>query len=227
MKLASLISSGKDSLYAMYLASRENEIKYIISFISENPDSYMFHVPNAKLVGEQAKAMGIPLIQAASKGQKEKELDDISAALKKIKNEIDGVTTGAVASNYQKSRIDKICDELGLRSIVPLWHSDQAALLGKMLEDDFEIIIVAVAAQGLGEEWLGKKIDAATLPALVELSRKHRFSIIGEGGEFETFVLDCPMFKKKIKIIDSEKIWDAKTRSGILQIKKIEMVNKS
>ncbi len=227
MRLAALVSGGKDSLYAMHLVKKQgHEIKYIVSFISENPDSYMFHVPNAHLVREQAAAMEIPLLQVASSGEKEKELDDIAAALKKIRREIDGVVSGAVASSYQKSRIDKICGDLGLASFAPLWQQEQEKLLKDMLDSGFVMVITAVAAQGLDESWLGRGIDSATASELLELGRKHRFSAIGEGGEYESFVLDCPLFSERIMVKGAEKIWDAKTRSGVLRIKKIETVRK-
>ena len=95
MKLAALLSGGKDSLYAAYQCNA-HEIKYVISVISENPESYMFHVPNIHLVEEQASLMGIPYLQAQTKGEKEKELDDLRAVLQAAC--IDGVVTGAVAS---------------------------------------------------------------------------------------------------------------------------------
>jgi len=218
MRLAALVSGGKDSLYAAYLASKEHEIKYIVSIISENPESYMFHVPNAKLVKKQAEAMQIPLIQMHTAGEKEEELKDLKDALSKIKNNIDGVVTGAIQSNYQKTRIDNLCKELGIVHISPLWQKDSEALLRQMLVDDFEIIITAVGAQPLDEKWLGRKIDEKIVNELISLNQQYGISIIGEGGEFESFVLNCPLFKKQLIIVSSEKHWDEKTRSGTLKI---------
>ncbi|MCX6818753.1 MAG: TIGR00289 family protein [Candidatus Aenigmarchaeota archaeon] len=223
MRLAALVSGGKDSLYAAYLASKEHSIAFIVSIISENPESYMFHVPNATLVAKQAESMQLPLIQKSTKGEKEKELSDLKNALVGIKDKIDGVVSGAVQSNYQKNRINKICSDLNLISLAPLWHKEPAELLRSMLSAGFEIIITAVAAPPLDESWLGRKIDEETIKELIKLNKQYGISIVGEGGEFETFVINCPLFKKKLKIIKAKKQWDAKTKSGVLIIKEVAL----
>ena len=227
MRLAALLSGGKDSMYSMYKCMQEgHEIRYIISFVSENPDSYMFHVPNINLVKEQAKLLEIKHIEIPTKGIKEQELEDIEKALKSIALEIDGIVTGATASNYQKSRIDAICDRLGIKSLAPIWQAPPEETLRNMINDGFEIIIVTVAAPPLDQEWLGKHITHDVIDELVKLNKKHGIHILFEGGEAESFVTDCPMFSKKIKIIDSEKIWDNKLKHGILKINKIKIVDK-
>ncbi|MBI5072314.1 TIGR00289 family protein [Candidatus Woesearchaeota archaeon] len=225
MKLATMISGGKDSLYATYLAKKAgHEISCIISIISENPDSYMFHVPNAHLAKEQAKAMNLPIMIYKTKGTKEKELDDMKKALQDAKSNfcIEGIVTGAIASNYQKSRVDNICKELGLESIAPLWNRNNVELLKEMIRAGFEIIITAVAAPPLDEKWLGKKIDDECIQELLKISEKHGISVLGEGGEIETFVINCPLFSKRIEVLSTETLWDSKTRSGVLKINKIE-----
>ncbi len=225
MKLAALISGGKDSLYAAYLCEQAgHEITTIISMQPANMESYMFHYPNTWIVEVQARLMGIPYVQQTTPGEKEIELDDLSKVLKELldKESIEGVVTGAVASNYQKKRIDKICAELGLQSIAPLWGIDPATSIEGMISDGFEIIIQAVAAPPLDETWLGRKLDIQCLNELIELNKKYGIHIMFEGGEAESLVLDCPMFSKKIVIKDSEKKWDAKTRSGMLEIKSVD-----
>ena len=221
MKLAALVSGGKDSLYAAYLAGKKHEIKYIISIVSENPESYMFHVPNIHLVEEQANLMDIPLIKKKTKGVKEDELKDLEGVLSTIADEIGGIVTGAVASNYQKNRIDKICEKLKIKSVASLWHKNPERLIKDMIKDKFEIIITAVAAPPLDEKWLGRKIDEECIEELKGLNKKYGISIVGEGGEYESLVTYCPLFKGKIKIVESEKLWDEKTKSGVLDIKKI------
>jgi diphthine-ammonia ligase len=226
MKLAALVSGGKDSLYAAYLASRTHKIKYIISIVSENPESYMYHVPNATLVKKQAELMGIPLIQKNTKGVKEEELVDLVKALKKISGEIDGVVSGAVASVYQKSRVDKICESLKLKSIAPLWGKEPQKVVEEIIAANFEVIIAAVAAPPMDENWLGRKLNKNTLNELINLNKLYRISVNGEGGEYETFVTDCPLFKEKIVIEQSENHWDKKTNSGEFCINKISTQKK-
>ncbi len=223
MKLAALVSGGKDSLYAMYQASKENEISCIISISSENKASYMFHFPNVDLVKEQAKSMNIPLITITTKGIKEEELKDIELVLKKVIKEykIQGIVTGALYSNYQKDRIDNICKKLNIKSIAPLWHINLEDYLNSLIKDKFKVIITGIAADGFNESWLGKEIDKETISKLKELNRKYSINLGFEGGEAETFVLDCPLFKKRIKILESEKIMENKI-TGILEIKKIK-----
>lgn len=218
MKLAALLSGGKDSLYAMFLAGKENEIGCVVTIASENPESYMFHFPNIHLVEKQAGLMGIKIIKKTTKGEKEKELEDLKSVLKTISGEVDGVVTGAIESNYQKQRIEKICSDLKLKSVAPLWHQDPEKLLGAMIKDGFEIIITAVAAPPLDESWLGRRIDGKCIKDLAELNRKYGIHLSGEGGEYESLVLDCPLFGSKMKVIKAERHWDGKTRSGRLSV---------
>lgn len=227
MKLASLVSGGKDSMYSAYLLQQEgNTIEYLLGMISENPESYMFHTPNLHLLETVSKNTGIPIIFGKTKGKKEKELSDLEELISKVKGKADGITTGAIASTYQKKRIDSICAKLGLKSIAPFWGQDPEKVLRKMIASGFEIIIVAVAAPPLDEKWLGRKIDKKCIDDLVRLNKKYGIHIMFEGGEAETFVLDCPLYQKKIIIKDSEKTWDPKTRSGTLHIKNITLENK-
>src|SRR3989344_5419086 len=136
-------------------------------------------------------------IKVKTEGRKEEELEDLKKAIKKAINEyqIEGVVTGAVASTYQASRIQKICDELEIYCFNPLWLKNQEELLREIVELKFKIKIVKVAADGLDESWIGKVIDKKNLEKLIVLSKKYRFSISGEGGEIETEILDGPIFR--------------------------------
>lgn len=198
MKIAALVSGGKDSIYALFKASKEHEITCIISFKSKKSDSYMFHIPNIDLVKLQAKAMNMPLIFMESSGIKEKELGDIKKALKIAvkKYKIQGAVSGALASNYQKSRIDNLCRELKIKSLAPLWHINPEQYLNDLIKNNFEAIITAIAADGLDESFLGKKMDNSFINKI----KKTKIHLGGEGGEYESLVLDCPLFKKRLKI---------------------------
>ena len=194
MKLGVLFSGGKDSSYALYKA--RNEVKVLITLDSKNKDSFMFHTPIDK-VQELSKKINLPLIKVKTEGRKEEELEDLKKAIKKAINEyqIEGVVTGAVASTYQASRIQKICDELEIYCFNPLWLKNQEELLREIVELKFKIKIVKVAADGLDESWIGKVIDKKNLEKLIVLSKKYRFSISWEGGEIETEILDGPIFR--------------------------------
>lgn len=227
MRVAVLISGGKDSTLALYLAVKAGyKIKYLISIFSESEESYMWHYPNVMLTKLQAKAMQIPIIMKVSKGEKEKELRDLKKALENIKAKIDCVVSGAIASVYQKSRIDNICKELKLKSFAPLWHKNPYLLWKQMLTNKFEIIITSVACEGLTKDWLGKKINLENFEELKKLSEKYRFNLSFEGGEAETIVTDCPLFKKKLKILKARKEWDKKTNSGYFIVEKVKLIEK-
>ena len=209
MKLGVLFSGGKDSTFAAYIAKKEGyELTCLISIFSSNPDSYMFHTPSISKVIKQAEVMEIPIIVKETKGEEEKELDDLEEAIKEAveKFQIEGVITGAVESVYQDSRVQKICSKLGIECFNPLWQKDQFELLNDLIENKFEVIITGVAAYPLDEDWLGRKIDRVFISNMEELNSKFKINPAGEGGEFESLVLNCPLFKRKLNIISKEVI---------------------
>ncbi|MCK9150649.1 TIGR00289 family protein [Methanobacterium alcaliphilum] len=226
MKVAVLYSGGKDSTMAVYRAIQEgNQVVYLFSMISENPHSYMYHVPNIHISELSSQALNIPLIKGSTQGEEEKELDDLKLALQQLKNlGVEAIYSGALFSVYQKSRIDKLCKDLGLESVAPLWHSDPEEYMRELLDLGFEFILTGVAAEGLDESWLGRKIDENALNELIELNQKHGINVAFEGGEAETLVLDCPIFQKKIKIIESETEWFYD--NGVLSIKEAVLEDK-
>ena len=225
MKIAVLVSGGKDSIYAAYQASKKNELKCLITLKSVNPESYMFHIPNIELVKLQAKSMKIPLIFKKTLGVKEEELKDLENAIKiAIKRyKIKGLVSGAIESNYQKERIENICKKLNIKSITPLWHINREQYWNDLLNDKFEIIISSVSAEGLDKNWLGKKINKNLIKKLKILSKKFNFHLAFEGGEAETLVLYCPLFRKKLEI-EKAVIEMESEFSGIYIIKKAKLI---
>ncbi|MFH1823360.1 MAG: diphthine--ammonia ligase [archaeon] len=195
MKTGVLFSGGKDSTYSAFL--HKNRLCCLISMVSENPDSYMFQQVSEEKVKEMAKKIGIPILIQKTKGIKEEELKDLKEVIKKAKEEfrIEAIVAGAVASNYQRTRIQEICYDLGLYCLNPLWDIKPEKYWRKLLENNFKIKIVKVAAEGLDASWVGKIIDGKNLEELRKLSEKFQFDLRGEGGEFETEVIDCPLFK--------------------------------
>jgi predicted ATP pyrophosphatase (TIGR00289 family) len=169
-----------------------------------------------------SEAVGIPLVKAESPGVKEEEVEDLKRLIERLN--VEGVVTGAIASTYQKSRIDMVCEQLGLKSIAPLWHRDPLTILKELVDLNFNAVIMGVYAYGFTKDWLGKRIDAHAISALEELSKQYGVSLVGEGGEYETLVLDGPIFKKRIKIIDIETVW--KHESGYFRVKKAVLENK-
>lgn len=203
MKLGLLFSGGKDSLFAGYLAYKEGyEVSCLISIQSENKESFMFHTPSISKVEKQAEVMNIPLIIQKTKGKKEFELRDLEKAIKiSIKKfGIQGIITGAVESVYQASRVQKICNKLGIECFNPLWQKNQIELLEDLLKNNFDIILTGVFAYPLNEKWLSRKIDESFIGEMKTMLDKYKINPAGEGGEYESFVLNCPMFKKKLEV---------------------------
>jgi asparagine synthase (glutamine-hydrolysing) len=224
--LGALISSGKDSVYAMYKMIKEGyKINCLISIKSTNKDSFMFHTPGIEMVKLQSEAFGIPLLEQETKGEKEVELKDLKKAIERAKKKfgIKGITTGALYSNYQRERIEKIADSLELKVFSPLWHIDQEKEMREIINSGFKFIITKIAAEGLDKSWLGKEITSKDIDKLVKLNKKVGFNIAGEGGEFETLVIDGPIFKKGIQIEETKIKMESKI-CGELLIKKVKLL---
>jgi ABC transporter with metal-binding/Fe-S-binding domain ATP-binding protein len=208
MNVGVAFSGGKDSCYACYWALNQGwDVTCLLTVIPDKPESYMFHYPNVFLTEHQAKAIGIPRLTVKTTGEKEKELQDLKHLLENAekKHGIQGVVSGAVASEYQKTRMDTVTHELGLKHFAPLWHKPQATLIRDEVRAGFEIVIVGVYAEGLDDKWLGRVLDDKALNALKKLGM---VSQVGEGGEFETTVLDGPIFKKPVRVKEVDKKWD-------------------
>ena len=223
MHVVALISGGKDSALALHRALNQGyTVKYLVTMIPQRPDSWMFHYPNIHLVDFFAEAVDIPLVKGETSGVKETELEDLKHVLAGL--QVDGVVTGAIMSQYQKKRIDRICQELNLKSIAPLWHENPQKLLAEIVSLSFEVLIVGVYAYGFNVTWLGRKINQKTISDLIKLNKKYQISVVGEGGEYETLVLNTPFFKKRIQLVQTERMWE--DHSGCLIVKKAKLVEK-
>ncbi|MDP7115881.1 MAG: diphthine--ammonia ligase [Candidatus Woesearchaeota archaeon] len=215
-------------MYATYVMQKQNyKVNCLITIQSKNPDSYMFHTPTIELAKLQAQAMDLPLILKQTKGKKEHELKDLKAAIKEAKEkyQIDGIITGALYSSYQRERIEKIADQLQLKIFSPLWHLNQETYMKELLNNNFKIIMTSIAADGLDKSWLNKEITNKTINDLVKLNKINQINVAGEGGEYETLVLDAPLFNKKIIITNSTIKEDNKNTARLI-IKKAEIKNK-
>jgi len=225
MNVAVLFSGAKDSTFAIYKAmSRGMNVKYLVTILPRTNESYMFHYPNVRWTKLQAQALGIRLVTQKTEGEKERELEDLEEILKPLKPEIQGVVSGALESRYQKTRIDNICRKLGLKSFAPHWQRSMRDYLQDIIVSGFKVIITSVSAEGMGKEWLGRKFDHSAIKDLERLSRKYGIHKGFEGGEAETFVLDGPIFNKRIEILKARKEWDGVR--GIYIIEEAKLVDK-
>ncbi len=214
MKVAALVSGGKDSIYALRKASEQHSVEFVICVQAE-PDSKFLHSENLELVRLQAEAMDIPLVWKEGSGEGTEPLEE---AVEEVSDSVEGVVSGAIASEYQRKKVEKICSRFGLRSLTPIWGIDELELMEDLIDSGFEIIITKVAAQGLDESWLGRRIDSETVEDLESLEKRYGIHVAGEGGEFETLVLDCPLFDRRIDLKETDTVWESRTKTGYLRI---------
>lgn len=195
-RLAALTSGGKDSNAALYrMKRRNNEISCLLTLRSENKESYMFDSKKSKKDLEwQSEKLGIPLIVQHTEGEKEEELEDLKKGLGRAieKYNVEGVVAGALASTYQRDRVEKVAEELGLKVFSPLWQENQENYMKWLIREGFEVEITDVAARGLEGSWGGKILDLELTEELIKLSREYGFNAAGEGGEYETKVVGFP-----------------------------------
>jgi len=225
MKVVTLFSGGKDSTYALWYAQMQGwDVEALVTVFPNNPDSWMFHYPALKWTHLQAEAAGLKQVCVATSGVKERELEDLGRALETLKNSngIEGIVSGAIASEYKRTRLDNLCEELGLRSFAPLWHKNQAELVRAEIEAGFEIIVTACNALGFDEKWLGRRLGETELEELVKLNRRYGVSIAFEGGEAETFTLASPAFRTRLKVMRATAHW--KGQSGYLELEDVQAV---
>jgi ABC transporter with metal-binding/Fe-S-binding domain ATP-binding protein len=224
MKVAVLFSGGKDSAFALWCAQMQGwDVETLVTVSAESKESWMFHYPAIKWTKLQARAMGIRQTIIATKGVKERELEDLSAGLEKLRGAsgIEAIVSGAIASEYQRTRLDNLCEELGLKSFAPLWHKNQEQLVREQIESGFGIVVTACNALGLDETWLGRRLGNADLAELVKLSSRYGLSVAFEGGEAETFVVEAPLFKGSLSIIRSTRHWQGD--SGYLELEDVQL----
>jgi diphthine-ammonia ligase len=220
MRVAALFSGGKDSVFSVYITQQYGwEVSHLITLLPDRSDSWMFHSINIHQTDLLAQAINIPLVKRTTRGEKETELADLKRLLQGL--DIDGVISGAVASEYQRTRIEQICDALGIKSFTPLWHKDPELLLRDQVHAGFHTIIVGVFAAGFDQTWLGRTIDDETINALIRLNKTHGIHIAGEGGEYESLVLFGPLFSQKLVIDESIKEWNRD--SGVFRVKKAHL----
>ena len=209
----SLFSGGKDSSWALYQALEEGLNVERLLTVHPSEDSYMYHVPETQLAGVAAESIGIELVEVDpgdlnagnatdSAAQGDAELEPLEEALSDLADDIDlaGVTAGAIESEFQTNRIQAMCDRLGIDLFAPLWQRDPEALAAEMLDAGFEITILQVAAYGLDRSWLGRTLDADAIDELRALSDEYGVHLLGEGGEFETFVTNGPHMNQRIEL---------------------------
>ncbi|MBN2488799.1 MAG: diphthine--ammonia ligase [Methanosarcinaceae archaeon] len=193
-------TGGKDGCFACYKAISEGfDISYLLNF--RQIESMGSHEINPDLLYAQSEAMGIPLIQTDFVSY-EQEFKKVIGDLNEKGAEIEGAVFGHIETH--KKLVDRICDELDIELLLPLWDHDSEQIITDFIDSGFEAIVASVKADLLGKEWLGRKIDKKFVSDLSSINNS--IDPCGENGEFHSFVTDGPLFKNRLRIVDSEKI---------------------
>ncbi len=209
MRVLVLSSGGKDSSLALWWSICQGwTISSVVTVSIEGEDSWMFQIPGTKLAELQCKDMDLQHQMITVSGEDEVEVGELLEGLRPLieAHSIDALVCGALRSEYQRRRIDRICEELAIHSFSPLWHHDAERHMHELLECGMEMWMVSVSCDGLDEDWLGRKLDIEAFDELSKLSSKFRFSIDGEGGEFETIITSGPHMNGRI-VFEAEHKW--------------------
>lgn len=202
MRATVLFTGGKDSTYALHLAYLQGyEIPVLLSIEPVYNYSMLYHKPNQCILELQSRSLGIPL-EVAKVEKPDAEIDVLKRLLIKARDEfsVDTVVSGVVSSFYQKSVVDMVSEDLGLKHYAPLWLADQARYMMELVDSGVVFAILSISTYGLGKELLCKPIGRVEVEEILKKSRIYGFNPAFEGGEAETAVLSAPLFEKAIFI---------------------------
>lgn len=206
MRVAALFSGGKDSAYAAHVAEQQGwDVSHLVTVQPPAEDSMMFHWPNIALTPMLARAWGKEHVLAPVSGEPEQEVDELGEVLRPLG--LDGIVSGAVASEYQRTRLERMGHRLGLKTFAPLWHKDPIVLMRSLRAAGFRAYVAGCFAEGLGEAWLGRPLDEAAIVELAALQRTKGIHPGGEGGEYESLVLEGPGWVHRVEVVRARKDW--------------------
>ncbi len=199
MRVAVLSSGGKDSAAAWWWAQCKGwDVVSLVTVNITGSDSWMFQIPGTHLVQHQATLAGVPWLSVDTPGVQDEEVNDLEAALSTL--DIDGIVSGAIRSDYQKSRLERMSERLGIRSWTPLWHQDSLEHMRGLVDHGFEVMLSSVSCEGLDASWIGRVLNEEHLRELEALSLQFRFNVDGEGGEYETLVIGGPHLPGRLNV---------------------------
>jgi diphthine-ammonia ligase len=228
VRIASLYSGGKDSTFSIYkLREMGHDVVCLLTIIPQSENSMLFHFPNITVTSYLAQALQIPCSQFESANpslEMEKRVLEYALDYAKSKYLIDGIVHGGISSVFQKNAFEDVCNKQKLSVFSPIWGADSSIYMNELIESKFEIMITGVACQGLDSKWLGRVLDHNAWRDLKEISSKYGINLNFEGGEAETLVTDCPIYKKTLRIKRGISQWFGDR--GIFEIREVELTPK-
>jgi diphthine-ammonia ligase len=205
MRVLALLSGGKDSVCAVETARGFGwDVAAALVLRPAQDDAWMFHTPNLDVVAGVAECLGLPLVEAPVRSGKAEEVEDLQAAVTAAQRDLglDGLLSGALASEYQRTRLDLVGHRLGLKTFAPLWHKEPRAYVDSLVAAGWDIRFSRTAADGVPAAWAGQRLDAAKVAAMA--GHRARPHVAGEGGEYETLVLDAPCYRRRLVVEEAE-----------------------
>jgi diphthine-ammonia ligase len=222
MKLAASWSGGKDSVYACYRATKCNhEVEYLLNFISKAYQRCCFHGIEAGLMSAQARCVGIPMVQKEMSDDMEQYEIEFKEAANGLKAKgIAGMVFGDIYLDEHKQWVERVCGDIGMNAVEPLWKESTDKIVDEFIREGFTAVIVSCKKE-LGGDLIGRELDAGVMAEL----KKRGSCVCGENGEYHTFVVDGPMFNKRVNITKSapllrERFWP----HWFLDIKEYEII---
>ena len=203
VKVVASWSGGKDSAFALYLAQQQGyEVVNILTMMMSEEKSN-FHMIRSDILDAQADAAGLPLIKRQTSNETYER--DFKAVLSELKAKgVEGLITGDIyeVAGHEEGWLNRVCREMGLKPIKPLWMGDTKQIYLDYLKAGFKATVVRTVLSKLGEEWLGRELNRQFYDDILKLGN---IDPCGEGGEYHTVVTDGPYFKKKIEILETQK----------------------
>jgi diphthine-ammonia ligase len=224
MTVTALVSGGKDSVYSAYLAETQGwPVDELVVLRPDDPESMMFHTPNLDLVELQARSWGkrYRSVPVRERGE-ESELRALTEALSGDRGP---VVAGAIESSYQWARLLRVGQQVDRRVFTPLWRKDPSRVVTEEIAAGLDIRLVHLAAESLSPDLLGRRLDLELLHDLEHRSRAgSRVHVAGEGGEYETLVVDAPFFRERIELDAVERVYG--TGTARLSVRKAHLAPK-
>ncbi len=215
-------SGGKDGCLAVYRAIQNGlDVRYLANMVTQDGQRSCSHGIRAEVIKKQAEALGIAIVQKPT--THETYEDVFVGTIQEFKREgIEGGVFGDIDFNAHREWIERVCQKAGVTPHLPLWLNDQTKLMNEFISAGFKSVVVAVKAELLGKDVLGRFIDKEFLAYLAGLNKG--ITPCGEAGEFHTLVVDGPIFKKRLEITKSEKV--TRGEHNFLEILELELKDK-
>ena len=195
-------SGGKDSCFACYKAIHDGyNVSHLLNFISKEFKRVSFHGTESKLIQLQSQAIGTPLLQKeTTRDGYEQEFKEAVQCL--IPNGVKGMVFGDIYLQEHKDWVERVCGEMGIEAIEPLWGENPEKVLSDFIDAGFEAIVVSAQCKFIDKEWIGRKVDRS----FMEFLKSKNIDTCGENGEYHTLVIDGPIFNMRIEIVESRTI---------------------